>query len=309
MNGYIYKIINTKTDDIYIGSTIQQIKNRFKAHKSNAKIGKTGKLYDHMREHGIEIFSVELLEKFEINSKEDLGIRERKYHEELRPSLNMKAPNIVVDKNCGRIYCIFYTEDKTKNYIGSTTKNVNGRLGDHKSASNDGTTPFYKFMREHGKENFEIECLEDGIPVDQLIIREDHWIKERNPTLNKNINLCITDKERDRLKYLKNREKRLAQVNERRLLKRDEINAQKMEHYYANKDRINQKDKDKRKELREKEIVLYEQNPLFTEETLSPFTIFQLKEIALRFGLNKAPRLKPKLIDRILTEQKSRFAT
>ena len=39
-------IYNTKTSDIYIGSTIQSLKARFKNHKSNAKLGKKSRLYD-----------------------------------------------------------------------------------------------------------------------------------------------------------------------------------------------------------------------------------------------------------------------
>ena len=93
-------------------------------------------------------------------------------------------------------------------------------------------------MREKGRENFIIDCIEDNIPVDQLIIRENYWINELKPTLNKNTNLCMTEKERDRLKYIKNREKRLEQVKQRLIEKRDEINAQKREHYHANKERI-----------------------------------------------------------------------
>jgi predicted GIY-YIG superfamily endonuclease len=305
--GIIYKITNTETPDIYIGSTIQPLKNRFKTHKSNAKLGKTEKLYEYMRIYGVECFSIELLEEFEIISKSDLGIKENEYYRKFNPSLNMKSPNICTDREYGRVYSVYLINDKTKNYIGSTIKNINDRLSDHRSASNNGKTPFYNFMRQNGKENFEIECLEDDVPFCELITRENYWINELDPPLNKNTNLCITEKERDRLKYIRNREKRLKQVSERRLLKRDEINEQKRQHYLVNKDKIGQKDKDKRKELREKEVTPYEQNPLLTQETLESHTVFELKEIAKRFGLDKTPKLKPKLIEKILNEQKAKF--
>jgi len=55
----IYKIVNTKTVDIYIGSTIQTLKKRFKGHMSNAKHNKPGKLYDCIREYAVENFSIE----------------------------------------------------------------------------------------------------------------------------------------------------------------------------------------------------------------------------------------------------------
>jgi group I intron endonuclease len=75
--GRIYKIINSKTDDIYIGSTIQTLKNRFKAHKSSAKLNKTGKLYDFIRDNGIENFTIELLKEIDTYSKKDISIKEK----------------------------------------------------------------------------------------------------------------------------------------------------------------------------------------------------------------------------------------
>lgn len=307
MKGHIYKIINTKTTDIYIGSTVQELKNRFKTHRSNAKLGKKEDLYECMRKNGIENFSIELLEEFEIISKSDLGLKEKEYYQKFKPTLNMRTPTISRDKKYGRVYKLFYIKEITQFYIGSTTKNIKTRLREHSHTSLSSTTPIYTFMREKGKENFEIECLEDEIPFEQLISRENHWIREMKPTLNKNTNLCITEKERDHLKYIKNREKRLQQVNERRLLKRNEINAQKMEHYYANKDKINGKDKEKRRELREKVIMPYEENPNFTNESLTKYTVFELKEIAKRLGLKKSPKLKSPLIEKILKQQLNIF--
>jgi len=300
MKGFIYKITNTKTSDLYIGSTIQHPKNRFKAHRSNANLGKPGTLYEAIRKIGVEYFSIEVVEECEI---EELDRKEKEYYQKLAPSLNMIAPRIKDREEIGRIYKLFYRLDATQFYVGSTRKTTHKRLHDHRSASNDGKTPLYRFVRQNGKDNFEIECLEDNIPIEQLITRENHWIAEIKPTLNKNTNLCITEKERDRLKYLKNRDKRCNQVNTRRILKRDEINAQKKEHYQANKDRINQKDKDKRKELREKEIIPYDKNPFFTKDTLESYTVFQLKEIAKRFSMKFSPKLKTDLIKKILDTQ------
>ena len=307
MNGRIYKIVNTKTTDIYVGSTTQEIKNRFKTHRSNARMGKTEDLYECIRKNGVEHFSIELLEEFELNSKADLGVKEREYYEKLNPSLNMKSPSICTDKEYGRIYRLFYIKDRTKFYIGSTTKNIKSRLGEHRYASKNGSTPVYVFMRENGKENFDIEYVEEHIRVDQLINRENYWIAELKPTLNKNTNLCITDQERDRLKYIKNREKRLQQVSARRLLKRDEINAQKNEHYHINKERINGKTKQLRDVLRETEFILYDQRPNFTKENLQRHTIFELKGFAKRLGLKHTPRLKDKVIDKILAQQDVQF--
>ena len=136
-------------------------------------------------------------------------------------------------------------------------------------------------------------------------MRENHWITELDPVLNKNKNLCITEKERDHLKYLKNRDKILKRVTNRRIVKRDEINLQKMEHYYKNSERLAEADKQKRKDLRETKIIPYDQHPNFTEQILTTYTIFDLKIIAKRMGLDRSPKLKDDLIEKILNRQKT----
>jgi hypothetical protein len=309
MKAYIYKISSAKTEEFYIGSTIQELRNRFKTHKSNAKLGKDKKLYECMRKYGIENFKIELVEEFEIDNKRDpkIGEKELQYYNKLNPTLNMIAPRIPELKEFGRIYCVKYKDDEKYFYIGSTQKEINERLSGHKSASINGKTSFYNFMREKSRNNFIIECIEDNIPVDQLIVRENYWINELKPTLNKNINLCMTEKERDRLKYIKNREKRIEQVKQRLIEKRDEINAQKREHYHANKERIAEIDKEKRKKLKETEFEIYKESPNFTQEILNNYTIFELKGVAKRFGLKVSPKLKDPLINKILGKQKDMF--
>ena len=89
MIGYIYKITNSKTTDFYIGSTIQKIKGRFKAHKSNARLGKSGKLYQCMREIGIEHFSISLFEECSVENESELCKKEKEYYKSLNPSLNI----------------------------------------------------------------------------------------------------------------------------------------------------------------------------------------------------------------------------
>jgi group I intron endonuclease len=309
MKAYIYKISSNKTEEFYVGSTIQELKNRFKTHKSNARLGKDEKLYKCMREYSIENFVIELVEEFDIQSKGDvkIGKKEVEHFIRLKPTLNMVTPKIREVKEFGRIYRITYQNDNTLFYIGSTEKKLSDRLSTHKSASNRGKTPFYQFMKEKGKDNFAIECIEDNIPTIELITRENYWISQLKPSLNKNTNLCITEKERDRLKYLKNREKRLKQVNDRLLVKREEINAQKRVHYQANKERIAEVDKQKRKELREKEIEPYIQSPNFIKDILIKHTVFELKEIAKRFGMKVSPKIKESLIEKILEKQKDIF--
>lgn len=249
-----------------------------------------------MREHGIENFRIELLEELSVETKSEIGKKERQYFDQIRPSLNMKQPNVIETREVGRIYALHGLDNTEVRYVGSTFKPLEKRLSDHKSASNNGNTPLYKFMREQGKHNFSISCLEDNVPIANLIQREEFWIKSVNPSLNKSVNLTMTEQERDRLKYLKNREKRLKQVHERRLLKRDEINAQKKEHY-----------KKRQMELQSAVIVHFDQHPRFTQDVLSRKNLWDLKVIAKRLSLPNISCPKQILIDGILTEQDRAF--
>ncbi len=262
-----------------------------------------------MRTNGIETFNIELMEEFEVIDKHDskIGEKELEYYNKFKPTLNMISPKISQSKELGRIYSIQYKQDENWFYIGSTEVCLTTRLCQHKSASLKGNTPFYTFMRENGRENFTIKCIEDNVPINHLVIRENYWINTKKPTLNKNINLCITDKERDRLKYLKNKNKILEQANKRRLLKRDEINTQKRDHYHKNKERIADADKQKRKKLRETSFEVYTDSPEFIYEMLKNYTVFELKEIAKKFGLLSSPRKKEALISKILDKQNNIF--
>ena len=109
MTAFIYKITNSKTNDFYVGSTIQLLKNRFKSHKSNVRINKVNKLYDCIREFGIENFKIEVLEEFEYdeNEKQEIYYKEKDYYLKLKPSLNEKPPSIIGLVKIGRIVVFF----------------------------------------------------------------------------------------------------------------------------------------------------------------------------------------------------------
>ena len=89
-NGKIYKILNNCTDDIYIGSTTQMLCQRMRKHRNNSKYDSYQNipLYKCFREHGIDIFYIELIENYPCESKEELTAKEGQYIRELKPSLN-----------------------------------------------------------------------------------------------------------------------------------------------------------------------------------------------------------------------------
>ena len=88
--GKIYKIYNTINDDIYIGSTSQKLCERMRQHRNDYKSSPRFNMliYKAIREHGVENFYIELIDKYPCNDKDELRKTEGEYMRELKPSLN-----------------------------------------------------------------------------------------------------------------------------------------------------------------------------------------------------------------------------
>jgi hypothetical protein len=90
-NGKIYKITNNVNNDIYIGSTIKTLKQRFSKHKTDYKRylkgnGSNISSYKLFEKHGIENCFIELIQLYPCESKKQLEkcegnyIKENKVH-------------------------------------------------------------------------------------------------------------------------------------------------------------------------------------------------------------------------------------
>lgn len=75
MKFYVYKIINTKNDKVYVGQTTETLDIRFKRHISKAQLkNPTTKIHRAIKKYGSDNFSIDLLE--ECTSQEQLTERE-----------------------------------------------------------------------------------------------------------------------------------------------------------------------------------------------------------------------------------------
>ena len=90
--GKIYKIFNIIDDDIYVGSTTRKLSERMAEHRNDYKINRrfNTHIYKAFREHGVENFFIELIEKCPCNDKDELRKKEGEYIRTLKPSLNMR---------------------------------------------------------------------------------------------------------------------------------------------------------------------------------------------------------------------------
>ena len=92
----VYKIINKKTGEFYIGSSDRSFKERFKEHcryyemyKEGGHINEHPKLWNAYNEYGIENFEVELLEILDNKTSEEILQREEHFIHELNPQYNI----------------------------------------------------------------------------------------------------------------------------------------------------------------------------------------------------------------------------
>ena len=85
-NGKLYKIVPTiehLEHEIYIGSTIRELRDRMNSHRSEYTQWKNGKrrkimIYDLFEKYGLNNFNIELLEDY--NCENNSQLREREYH-------------------------------------------------------------------------------------------------------------------------------------------------------------------------------------------------------------------------------------
>ena len=90
MLGKIYKIVNSENSKVYIGSTQNELKQRFGEHLSAAKCSPGGIiLYKEMNSLGSDKFRIELLSEVSVQNRAELAQIECFYQRLLSPSLNM----------------------------------------------------------------------------------------------------------------------------------------------------------------------------------------------------------------------------
>lgn len=150
----------------------------------------------------------------------------------------------------GKVYVVRNTEND-KLYIGSTATALSKRMSKHRTASKSRNTPFYKAMREIGREKFYIELVE-AFPCkscEELMAREGHFIRHYdtfkrgyNNKIEGRTKAIYNEEHKEELKAYKNK------YNEEH--KDDRLDYDK-QYYEANKDKVRQRVKKFQQENRE----------------------------------------------------------
>ena len=141
--GKIYVIKNKEDDEIYIGSTIQTLKERLRGHKRDYKKWVSGK-YHYVSSFDIlekKDFYIELLYNFSCNSKKEL---EKQEGIEI---LNNKCVNKRVAGRCKEDYMKIYRSEN-KEHIAVYNKNRRLHNENHKKILKKADKTFYDKNKE-----------------------------------------------------------------------------------------------------------------------------------------------------------------
>ena len=151
--GKIYKIYNTINDDIYVGSTTMKLCERMRNHRGciNNQKTKDRPLYQAFREHGIDNFFIELIEKCPCNDKDELRKKEGEYIRYLKPSLNRRI--------AGRTTKEYYNEHKEhlseqhKQYYENNKEHISEQTKQYKENNKEHLSEQKKQYYENNKEH------------------------------------------------------------------------------------------------------------------------------------------------------------
>lgn len=98
----VYKLVHVDADDefgdMYIGSTTASLAQRLSKHRGDARKGGRDRHFQWMRDVGVENVAIVLLENCPCASFEEQRQHERRWCDELKPSLNSVRPYITRDE-------------------------------------------------------------------------------------------------------------------------------------------------------------------------------------------------------------------
>lgn len=169
LKGYIYKVVNRITNEIYIGSTELSLIQRFRRHKACSN--KNSKLYKNMKLHGKDNFYIELIEEIYKDNDKCLKEIEAEYiikFDTINNGLNCNLPNGKISFEDKKNYHKEYMRQYLLTPKGQELKKKNNELNKIRyhlnkinisPSENLELSPTEKFDISSQTENFDIPSL------------------------------------------------------------------------------------------------------------------------------------------------------
>ena len=95
---YFYKVCNSENNKEYVGSTKQPISHRMTDHRKKVIKGSDRKLHNHMRDLGIDKFSIVELERKEVADRQEQFKIETEWMEKINSCLNERRAKTIPEK-------------------------------------------------------------------------------------------------------------------------------------------------------------------------------------------------------------------
>ena len=152
-HGKIYKLVNSVTDDFYIGSTAEpRLSRRLSGHRGMAKAGLKTRIYDKMREIGIKVFRIVLIEDYPCENKEKLIAREDYFIQLLKPNMNKnRASTTEKEKKQQMEDWRDQNKDYFKDYYDQNKDYFKDYFKDWRDQNKDYFKEYYEQNKEHYK--------------------------------------------------------------------------------------------------------------------------------------------------------------
>ena len=217
----VYKLVADGSETFYVGSTCQQLYMRMGEHRKGARnMKRQSNIYKWMRDVGIENVRMEVVSEHpECTSFDEQRMFERRAVEQLKPSLNMRAPYLSIEeRRDGDL-------ERTRKYHKENRDKMRDQRRKYREANCERLA---EKCREWHKAN-----------------RERQYEKHREYCRANRERLKVYHRERARTYRAANRDEINAKHREyqrqRRAANRDEINAKAREYRAANHDKINER--------------------------------------------------------------------
>lgn len=214
----IYKLVlkgGDELNDMYIGSTCRPLCKRMSDHRSNARVGKTSKVYQWMRDVGIENIEIVLVANCPCENYEQQLQHERRYVDEMQPSQNMLSPYI------SREECLAEKRDYNKEYYGQNKEAIAEKGREYRERNKEAIFERKREYRERNKEDISEKRRDYYKRNKEAISEREREYRERSKE---------TISERGRDYYNRNKEaiktRALQKYHEKKLLQRVEQSSQ-----------------------------------------------------------------------------------
>ena len=116
ITGRVYQIVCSEMEEVYVGSTIQTLKERWRCHIKDYKKGDNFSIYPYFKKYGLCKFEIKLIKEYRVVDREHLVAYETLWYNRLNCTPEQTTPFIPLPKDIYRhiSHKEYYQENKER---------------------------------------------------------------------------------------------------------------------------------------------------------------------------------------------------